>query len=418
MKQFASILFCLLAGAQVSIAQFILRGKVQTKDGKPVPSASVFFSNTSLGTVADRDGQFALYGINAGRYELVVSSVGFETNVQQLNTEQWPATVSITLIIKEEELPEVVVGSYTKETWQKWGKFFIDNFLGTTPFSADCTIKNYEVIQFRNYTKRNELKALANEPLIIENHALGYRIKYQLELFQFNFKTNIFHYAGYPLFEPYEKTGDKPKPRWERNRNTAYYGSKLHFMRCLFRNQLGEEGFEVRFMQRIPNAEKERVKKLTTVVSGENNRTININMNGSMSTKPFKGDSAAYYRAVLKQPDLIEQIDPAILPGDSIGYGISEGIAGFYFPDYLHITYLLAKEDAAYLSSLLQSRVAGPQITTLQMVADRPMEVYADGSYFNPLDILSSGYWAWNERMGNMLPFNFKPTAPAPVPKK
>jgi hypothetical protein len=417
LKRFATLLFYLFAITQSTIAQFTLRGKVQTKDGKPVPSASVFFSNTSIGTVADRDGQFVLYSLAAGRYELVVSSVGFETRVQQLNTEQWSETITITLAVKEDELPEVVVGSYTKETWEKWGKFFIENFLGTTPFSADCMIKNYGVIQFRNYTKRNELKAIANEPLIIENHALGYRIKYQLELFQYDFKTKIFHYAGYPLFEPYEKPGDKPKPRWERNRNTAYYGSKLHFMRSLFRNRLEEDGFEVRFMQRIPNAEKERVRKLNTVVSDKGNGTIVINMNGSLSTK-MQGDSAAYYRAVLKQPDMLDIIAPAVLPGDSIGYGISESVAGFYFPDYLHITYILAKEDIAYLSNSLQSRTAGPQISTLQMVANRPMEVYADGSYFNPLDILSSGYWAWIERMGNMLPFNFKPTATAPTPKK
>jgi hypothetical protein len=84
----------------------------------------------------------------------------------------------------------------------------------------------------------------------------------------------------------------------------------------------------------------------------------------------------------------------------------------------LHITYILAKEDPAYLTRNAFARAAGPQISTLQMIANRPMEVYSDGSYFNPLDILSSGYWAWNERMGNMLPNNFKPSALAPIPKK
>ncbi len=265
MKIFTTLLLLSTGILQNAVAQFALRGKVQTADGKAVPSASVFFSNTSLGTVADRDGLFFLDGIAAGRYELVVSSVGFETNVQQLQTEQWPASITITLTTKQDELPEVVVGGYTKETWAKWGTFFIENFLGTTPFSAECKIKNHEVIQFRNYTKRNELKAIANEPLIIENRALGYRIKYQLELFQFNFKTSIFHYSGYPLFEPLEKKGEKTKPRWDRNRNAAFYGSKMHFMRSLYRNQLAENGFEVRFMQRILNAEKERVKKITSV---------------------------------------------------------------------------------------------------------------------------------------------------------
>lgn len=400
-------------------AQFVLQGKVQGKDGNPIPSASVFLSNTSMGTVANRDGFFILDGIAAGKYDLVVSSIGFETHVQQINTAQWPPNMVITLAAKAAELPEVVVGNYTKETWAKWGKFFLENFLGTTPFANSCVIKNEKAIQFRNYKKRNELKAIADEPLIIENRALGYRIKYQLELFNYNFKTKIFHFSGYPLFEAYEKPGEKPKHRYEQNRNEAYYGSKLHFMRSLFRNRLVENGFEVRFMQRIPNTEKERVKRMTAVLAADGKSTITISNNGSMaSSSKLQGDSADYYRKVMRQPDLLDVIDPAVLPGDSIGYAINEHTAGFYFPNYLHITYFLAKEDPIYLSSNNINREPGPQVTTLQIIANRPMEVMADGSYFDPLDILSSGYWAWTERMGNMLPFNFKPTAPAPTPKK
>jgi hypothetical protein len=408
---YVSILLLSLAISQCVIAQFTLRGKVQTKDGKPIPSASIFFSNTSLGTVADRDGQFVLTGIAAGKYDLIVSSIGFETNAQQIATDQWPATITVTLAVKEAELPEVVVGSYTKETWEKWGKFFLDNFLGTTPFAEDCTIKNREVIQFRNYTKRKELKAIANEPLIIENRALGYRIKYQMESFQFNFNTKIFTFSGYPLFESYEKPGEKTKPRWERNRNTAYYGSKIHFMRSLFKNRLLNEGFEVRFMQRIPNAEKERVKKLTRIIT--DNGSITINMNGGISSAGnAQGDSSAYYKKVLQQPDVLDIISPTVLSGDSIAYAVADNIAGFFFSDFLHITYNAAMEDKLFLTAFGLNRAPGLQISTLEMTNTRPIEVYADGSFFNPLDILSSGYWSWTEHMGNMLPFDFKPTAP------
>ncbi len=80
---------------------------------------------------------------------------------------------------KMEELQTVVVEPYEKDGWETWGKFFIENFIGTSQNARSCTIKNYKTLRFRHSKKRNQLTVTADDPLIIENKALGYSIQYQ-----------------------------------------------------------------------------------------------------------------------------------------------------------------------------------------------------------------------------------------------
>ncbi|HSR39141.1 MAG TPA: carboxypeptidase-like regulatory domain-containing protein [Phnomibacter sp.] len=414
LKSLVSTLVLLWFFSMASKAQYTLQGTVRTADGKPVPNASVFFSNTSFGTAANAEGHFALYNIPTGRYELVVSSMGFETRAMVISTEQFAAPLVITLQPKAAELDEVVIESYDKETWEKWGKFFIENFMGTTPEAMQCTLKNTKAIRFRHYKKRQKLVAIADEPLLIENRALGYRISYQMELFEYDFKNKIVYYAGYPLFSSLEKPGKQPREKWLANRNKSYYGSKMHFMRSLYRNTLAEEGFEMHHMQEVPNAEKERVRQLYKPNTSTAGPGIVISMSGNQAQvgPRSNGDSAAYYRSVMRQPDMLTLVDSARLTGDSIAYAVDETTAAMYFPHQLLVKYLRGAEDALYLQQTLQNREAGPPVSHLRLVHDKPIEVLANGAYFEPLDLLAGGYWSWSDKMGNMLPFDFKPTAP------
>jgi hypothetical protein len=43
----------------------------------------------------------------------------------------------------------------------------------------------------------------------------------------------------------------------------------------------------------------------------------------------------------------------------------------------------------------------------LVLVNGLPIEIEANGSYYNPADLMSMGYWAWSEKIANMLPFDF-----------
>ena len=110
---------------------------------------------------------------------------------------------------KATELEAVIVEPYEKDGWEKWGKFFIENFIGTTDAAKLCKIRNYKTLRFRHSKKKNILTAVADEPLIIENRELGYRITYQLEDFTYDFNENTLFYLGYTLFEDMAKDTSK-----------------------------------------------------------------------------------------------------------------------------------------------------------------------------------------------------------------
>ena len=76
--------FCLVLFFLNSRAQKLLRGVViDAEKNKPVQNASVFLNTTSIGTLTNEEGNFSLT-IPSGRYELIVSSIGYETYTQSL----------------------------------------------------------------------------------------------------------------------------------------------------------------------------------------------------------------------------------------------------------------------------------------------------------------------------------------------
>ncbi len=63
-----------------------LSGSVRdSATGKPIPGVSVFLNSTSKGTVTHDDGNFALYDIPPGRYQIIVSAIGYATLAAEIN---------------------------------------------------------------------------------------------------------------------------------------------------------------------------------------------------------------------------------------------------------------------------------------------------------------------------------------------
>ena len=376
----------------------VIKGRVISADQKtPLAGVSVFLSNTSFGTTSNSAGEFQLSAPSA-KYDLIASSVGFETHAQTVTSEN-SSDLVITLSPKAQVLDEVIVGAFEKNGWNTWGKFFIENFIGTTEWAEDCVIKNTDVIKFRRDKKKNTISAIALDRLIIENKSLGYTISYQLEGFEYDFKTTYLSYMGYPLITP--MTGNAAKERrWKSRRDDVYYGSMMDFMRALYRNKISEAGFEVRRLVKTPNTEKQRVREIYR------NRALIMRTNMLNKYDPV-GDSTAYYQKILEQTDEISTFSPYLITGDSIAYAIDSVTAALEFPDFLHIIYKKAKAPQKY-------RERSPQNTRmmseLQFVTPGPLEVQSNGNYFPPLKLVSSGYWAWSEKVGSFLPFDYKPS--------
>lgn len=201
-----SFLHLFLFLSVASFAQRTIKGRVvHDKDNMPIAGASVFITNTSKGTTSDSKGNFELADVPAGKHELVISSVGFETNVFGFSDAELPLQLKVEMRIKVRELQNVTVEPSLEEGWDKWGRTFTEYFLGMSENAGRTRIRNEKKIRFRHYKKSNRLIAYCDEPLIIENKALGYTISYQLEEFEVKFKEGSSVYLGYSLFKENEK---------------------------------------------------------------------------------------------------------------------------------------------------------------------------------------------------------------------
>ncbi|MGZ3847131.1 MAG: carboxypeptidase-like regulatory domain-containing protein [Flavisolibacter sp.] len=398
--KWSSILFYLLLTFS-TYGQKVIKGVVVDGDkGKPIPNASVFLNTTSVGAVTNAEGTFELT-IPNGRFDLIVSSIGYETYSQTISPGTVPGYLAIRLKLKSQLMQTVIVEPYEKDGWEKWGKFFLENFIGTSAYALNCKIKNTGVIHFRNSKKKNELTAIADEPLIIENKALGYTLQYQLENFSYNFKSHYLLYTGYPFFLPMKGGAGKQK-RWEKRRSEAYFGSLMHFMRSVYRNKIAQENFEVRHLQKIPNNEKQRVK---AVYSTNQRRTKKDD--GTMMVTTINQDTANYYDKILAQEDYKDIIGRNLLPGDSIAYGIDSITAAMDFKNYLLVIYKNKLAPLEYRQQYPKSSTA--MMSQIVLINQRAVEIEANGSYYDPVDLMSTGYWAWSEKMAMMLPFDYVP---------
>jgi hypothetical protein len=402
------ISFLLLLMSALVHAQ-TLRGIVLSADNQqPVPAASVFLSNTGVGTITKDDGRFELNRFPSGRYELVVTSLGYETYSMVVQSASLPEQLQILLKPKARELQEVVVEPYEKNGWEKWGKFFLENFIGISAYAKEVRLKNPGAIRFRHNKKTNTLNAYADEALVIENNALGYVLRYQLEQFEYRFSANMLLFQGFPFFEEMESKRSAKVKRWQSNRESVYEGSLMHFYRALFRNKLVEEGFELRRSVDVVNQEKARIKeKMRAQMKGAVQQGNKVVFSGG--TPSVTADSATYQNQVMRQPDKMEVLYKPIIPADSIAYAIDSVTVGLFFKGYLHITYPKKKEPEEIAKALGKQLAGDALVSKLQLLNNKEIAVLANGSFFEPTDILAHGYWAYWERMATMLPLDFKP---------
>lgn len=394
MKKVTVLVCCLLLSASAAFSQRTIKGRVvNATNGEPLAGSSVFISNTSVGTITDNSGFFTLNNVPGGRNDLVVSSVGYETHVFPFSAEQLPLQVRVEMVVKVKELENVIVEPWVEEGWDKWGQMFMESFIGRTPNALHCKIKNEELIRFRYYKKSNRVIAYCDEPIVIENKALGYTLRYQLEEFEMDYKTGTLAFAGYPFFEEIDKDRKGLRKRWQAARSKAYYGSMMHFMRCLYSDSLEQNGYEVRRMVRLPNLEKERVRQV---------------YRASMSTGLAK-DSQDYYQQIMRQKDYTEIYGREQLTADSLIVQTEGEYKVLYFTGYLYITYKKETEDRAYLLYHRESRNPTFQRSYLWLVNQAPITIDINGAYYPPQEAFSMAYWGWSEKMSDLLPQDYNP---------
>jgi CarboxypepD_reg-like domain len=347
-----------LVSAQPSY--YIVKGKVIDKNTKlPLQGASIFAQNTTFGEVSDPNGNFSIR-LPEGGYSLVVTYTGYETENMRINhASSQDSNFIFELSPKEKALEEVsiAISNEVKDGWQKYGGFFTDNFVGQTKFAKQCVIKNPEVLHFYFNKKKNRLKVLAKEPLIVDNFALGYTLKFAIDSFtnEYNTKTNLF--IGYPFFEEM-KGSPEQQETWLKNRAFAYKGSILQFMRSLYSRTLQEDGFELQFI--IKSNNEEYPIPLKDVYGA-----LNYSKDDSTNTVEF-------------------------------------------FPNQneVAVIYNNEKPETAYLQQDSSAKKQF-QLSTLTFSPGESIVIEQNGYYYDQTDIITNGYLGF-KKIGDMLPYDYK----------
>jgi hypothetical protein len=145
----------------------------------------------------------------------------------------------------------------------------------------------------------------------------------------------------------------------ETNRELAYRGSLQHFIQALYQGKVGEEGFEIRRLDRLP-----------------------------------------------KDGGFLDQLNSQILDEETLLSRSADGKVSISYDFYLHILYKLEKESSEY-AGIMNGKKSINQSSLMKLEVDL-LELYENGGYANPFGIMVEGYMAW-ERVADLLPLDYRP---------
>lgn len=371
---------------------------INGEDNSKLASASIFINNSSKGTVSNADGKFTLGGITEKNFELIISYTGFVSVSLKITPENIGRFQTIKMVPRKKTLEGISIMIPEKDGWKTWGKFFTESFIGQSDFAKECVIENPKALRFFNDKKHNRLTAYSNTNLIIKNKALGYLIKYQLEEFNYDFKNKIISYVGYTNFQELKTHSANKRTRWLKARNEAYYGSIMQFMRSLYSDSVAEKGFDVREKIRIYNTDT----LFNKIYLPGNMPTVRI---GNDSYKARAGEIPSFK----KIPDYVDLINLKNLSfKDAVTFDSSSKQKEFYFDNYIQVVFKNANAKMDYIiANGLPKYLKMKQSSEAKLSLEEPLIIEKDGSYFNSLNMISSGYWGWY-KMAEMLPSDFE----------
>lgn len=341
--------FSFIVQAQFDISGVILDSATR----EPLSKASVFCQNTTLGTLTNKEGEFHL-SLKSGGYDLVFSYTGYHTQTVRVSEQN---KLEVLLVKKDNSMEEVVLKSSFEvaDGWQKYGDFFMENFIGSTPNARNCVLNNPEVLKFLFYKKTNRLKVLATDALQISNRALGYELRYQLDSFVYYYNNSINTYRGYCLFMEMEGS-DSLKKQWTKARVDAYHGSKLHFMHSYYDSTLIDDGFVIALLD-------------------------------STNDKKFNKVKDPYDTTYYVGPDSTNQIE-------------------IWYPRKISVMYTKKNPEPEYLKKMNLPKSV-PYATSYIDLKDA-IVITENGYYYDQKDWINQGYWSW-KNLADLLPYDYMP---------
>lgn len=472
-SSFKWILIFVLLVIKTAIGQsYEISGTVQDqKTNDPIIGASIYIDGSSIGTITNENGDFKATHFPQPPFTLTISSVGYQ-NSQLAVDESTNDSFTIKLVPKINFLSEVTVSNALKDGWKRFGADFLLDFIGYSKFAEECKLTNPEVLSFYYDEKKLLLRIYAERPLKIKNKALGYTIDYWLDEFIKNYRTGILNYRGSSLYIPLEKsTNSKRKLRkWANNRQIAYNGSLMHFIRSLYTNSIETEGFEIRPMKKIKlerfydnvpkkidtvffnNADVEKVYEYiynsvsrngdelkaknyanlflerikTWYNDSTNQQSLKVKFmeieNNQRRTSIFeikKSDLQEGKLLISKYPTnealekrqkngLVNVVSDVLITANELVSETGFGFKYFSFDDYLYVTYLDEKEELNYLRHAFPFKEVAPndQTSIISLQNIDQLKIFKNGFFDPTYGIFIEKYWSY-EKLDVQLPLNY-----------
>lgn len=239
------VLFFLFINFYLIAYNQVIKGTISDQNTHSrINFAYIYFNGTFVGTNSDQNGYFELDISKYASLPLTISALGYYSVTMTIVSTREPLLVYMKP--KVFELNEVVINAKAGRERRVNLRLFKNAFLGETKNAANCEIINEKDIILKSFADNDSLKAFASKPILIDNKALGYKISYFLDEFELSKKNESFFFSGNIIFNEDLTTSGTQKQLFERRREQAYSGSRMHFFRALWDNNLDSAKFTVK----------------------------------------------------------------------------------------------------------------------------------------------------------------------------
>lgn len=407
MKSFILLLSLLTIGKFCSAQQnYILSGVVKDKRGEPLPGVAIYVSDYKLATATDNQGKYSLK-LKPGNYTILVQLIGFKSIDKPIIIEDKDVRADIVLIESTTQLAEVTIKPDPHR--MAYLSTFKTYFIGLTDNADKCKILNSDLIRFDYDSEKRVLNATTDDFLIIENQALGYKIKFLVKEFQYDYSSGIVFYEGFPHYEDLPGSEAK-KEKWDKKRIEAYNGSSQHFFSALFNNRSKEEGFIINKL--IRNQEQEYLADSIVQAQVGGFTSAVLTLHGPKNFSPPRNAISKDKLEKLSSGHRVDMLNRAEILTDTLVHEYNQDIKKLKFTNVLYVIYTKEKESSTYLSRVRMSVSRPPDLEKKQIslitLQSPTVFFYKNGSINNPRSMLYSGYWAW-EKVADSVPMDYIP---------
>ncbi|SDM33156.1 TonB-dependent receptor [Kriegella aquimaris] len=145
-----------------------ISGRIHSDDGKPLPWATVLLKDTSYGVQTDENGYYKLQHVPNGRYNIIVSYIGFGSLSKKITIKDGTQDIRIDFTLSEntENLDEIIVNGKTNET-----KLETKGFAVTAVKTKEASLRNIQTNELLNTTVGVKIR---------QNGGLGSDVRYSL----------------------------------------------------------------------------------------------------------------------------------------------------------------------------------------------------------------------------------------------